>query len=140
LERTLAILKPDCIEANLVGKVLDQILENGFKIVALKMVRLTSEIAGEFYAVHKERPFYLELVSFMCSGKCILLVLEKENAINDFRTLIGATDPVEAAAGTVRKNFASSKQKNIVHGSDSSENAQKEMYFFFSEKEILENK
>lgn len=139
MERTLAILKPDCIEAGLIGKVLDQILSGGFKILAMKMVHLTPETAGEFYAVHRGKYFYPELTNFMSSGQCVPVVLEKVNAVTDFRTLIGATDPAEAAEGTVRKNFAESKGRNIVHGSDSIENAKTEISFFFSEKEIVEN-
>lgn len=139
MEQTLAILKPDCIQKKLVGKVLDQILQNGFKILAMKMIHLQPETAGGFYAVHRERPFFASLVEFMCSGKCIPMVLEKENAVVDFRKLIGATDPAEAAPGTIRQLYAASKQTNIVHGSDSVENAQNEIGFFFSEKELIEN-
>jgi nucleoside-diphosphate kinase len=139
VQRTLAILKPDCVERNLIGKVLDQIVTAGFKVVGLKMVHMDAKTAGEFYAVHKERPFYKDLVVFMSSGRCIPMVLEKENAIEDFRTLIGATDPAEAAEGTVRKRFAESKQNNIVHGSDSPENAAKEIGFFFSDIELIAN-
>ncbi len=135
----MAILKPDCVERNLIGKVLDQIVNAGFKVVGLKLVHMDAKTAGEFYAVHKERPFYKDLVAFMSSGRCIPMVLEKENAIEDFRTLIGATDPAEAADGTVRKLFAESKQNNIVHGSDSPENAAKEISFFFSEMELIAN-
>ncbi|MBN2091004.1 nucleoside-diphosphate kinase [candidate division KSB1 bacterium] len=139
MERTLAILKPDCVRRNLIGKVLDKILENGFRIVALKMVKLTTDTAGAFYAVHKERPFFNDLVKFMSSGACIPLVLEKQNAVTAFRELIGATDPTQAMAGTIRKEFANSKQENIVHGSDSPENAKLEISFFFSNKELVEN-
>jgi len=139
MEQTLAILKPDCIQQKFAGKVIDQILQNGFQIVALQMVHLRPETAGGFYAVHRERPFFASLVEFMCSGHCIPMVLEKENAVADFRKLIGATDPAEAAPGTVRKLFATSKQANIVHGSDSVENAKKEIAFFFPEKTLIEN-
>lgn len=139
MEQTLAILKPDCVKRNLIGKVLNKMLENGFRIVALKMVKLTPETAGAFYAVHKERPFYHDLVRFMSSGACIPLVLEKQNAVTAFRELIGATDPAQAQPGTVRKEFANSKQENIVHGSDSPENAKIEISFFFSNKELVEN-
>ncbi len=139
VQRTLAILKPDCVERNLIGKVLDQIVSAGFTVVGMKMVHMDAKTAGEFYAVHKERPFYKDLVSFMSSGRCIPMVLEKENAIEDFRTLIGATDPAEAAEGTVRQRFAESKQNNIVHGSDSPENAAKEIGFFFSDMELIAN-
>jgi len=139
MQRTLAILKPDCMKRNLAGKVLNQILENGFRLVGIKMVRLTPASAGSFYEVHREKPFYQELVKFMCSNRCIVLVLEKENAVNDFRTLIGATNPAQAADGTIRKQFASSTQENIVHGSDSPANAAIEIAFFFSQKELIEN-
>ncbi len=139
MEKTLAILKPDCVRRNLVGQVIDRIEQAGFKILAMKMVRLTRQTAGEFYAVHRERPFYADLVEFMSSGNCVPMVLEKENAVSDFRKVIGATDPAEAEAGTIRKDFAESKQNNIVHGSDSVANAAKEIGFFFSEKELVEN-
>ncbi len=138
-ERTLAILKPDCLEARVTGKVLDRILAAGFDIVAMKMVKMDAKTAGEFYRVHKERKFYKDLVAFMSSGRCIPMVLEKENAIQDFRKLIGATDPAEAEPGTIRKEFATSKQNNIVHGSDSPETARFEIGFFFSEAELLQN-
>lgn len=137
--RTLAILKPDCIRRNLAGKVIDHLLEAGFKIVAMKMVKLTHETAGEFYAVHKERPFYNDLLSFMTETKVIPMVLEKENAVSELRKTIGATDPAEAEPGTVRKLFAENKQNNIIHASDSAENAKIEISFFFSAKEIIEN-
>jgi nucleoside-diphosphate kinase len=139
VERTLAILKPDCVRKNLAGEVLSRIEKAGFKILAMKMVRLTKETAGGFYAVHRERPFYGELTTFMSSGKCVPIALEKENAVADFRTLIGATDPKDAAPGTVRRDLASSKGENIVHGSDSAENGRIEIGFFFAEKELIEN-
>jgi nucleoside-diphosphate kinase len=139
VERTLAILKPDCVRKNLAGEVLSRIEKAGFKILAMKMVRLTKETAGGFYAVHRERPFYGELTTFMSSGKCVPIALEKENAVADFRTLIGATDPKDAAPGTVRRDLASSKGENIVHGSDSVENGRIEIGFFFAEKELIEN-
>lgn len=138
MSRTLAILKPDCVRKNLVGEVIARIQKAKFKVVGLKMVRLTNEAAGEFYAVHKERPFYAGLVEFMTSGPCVPIVLEKENAFEEFRKLIGATDPKEAAAGTIRKDFADNKGENIVHGSDSPENAAREIGFFFSERELVE--
>ncbi len=121
------------------GKVIDRIERAGFEILAMKMTRLSREAAGEFYAVHRERPFYPDLVSFMSSGKCVPMVLQKENAVSDFRKLIGATDPAEAEPGTIRKDFAESKQNNIVHGSDSVENARIEIAFFFAERELVEN-
>lgn len=139
MERTLAILKPDCVGRKLSGKVIDKIETAGFKILAMKRVQLNKKTAGEFYAVHKERPFYADLVEFMSSGNCMPIALKKENAVADFRKLIGATDPAEAAEGTIRKDFAESKQNNIVHGSDSVENGKLEISFFFSEREIVEN-
>ncbi len=140
MSRTLAILKPDCVKRNLAGEVIARIQKANFKIAGLKMVRLTKETAGEFYAVHKERPFYAGLVEFMTSGPCVPIVLEKEDAFEEFRKLIGATDPKEAAAGTIRRDFAESKGENIVHGSDSPENAEREIGFFFSERELVELK
>lgn len=137
MERTLAILKPDCTSRKLSGKVIDRIEGAGFKIVAMRLVKLTTETAGEFYAVHRERPFYGELVKFMSSANAIPIVLEKENAVADFRKLIGATDPAEAEPGTIRKEFAESKQNNIVHGSDSVENAKIEIGFFFAGRELV---
>jgi len=137
VERTLAILKPDCVQRNLMGKVLARIEAAGFKILSLKMVRLNEQTAGGFYAVHRGRPFFNGLVAFMSSGPCVPIALEKENAVADFRTLIGATDPAEAAAGTIRKEFAASKGENIVHGSDSPENGRIEIAYFFPEREIV---
>lgn len=137
LERTLAILKPDCLRKKLQGEILMRIQKAGFKVLSLKQVRLTSEVAGAFYAVHKGRPFYEGLVEFMSSGPCVPIALEKENAVADFRTLIGATDPKDAAEGTIRKLFADSKGENIVHGSDSPENGRIEVSFFFSESELV---
>jgi len=139
VERTLAILKPDCVKRNLVGSVLTRIEQAGFTIRGMKMVKLTLETAGEFYAIHRGRPFYESLVTFMSSGTCVLIALEKENAVADFRKLIGATDPSQADPGTVRRDFASSKGENIVHGSDSAENGRLEIAFFFAEKELTEN-
>ena len=137
-ERTLAILKPDCVKKNLIGQVISHIEKAGFKVVALKKTRLTKESAGGFYAVHKGRPFYDGLVEFMSSGACVPIALEKENAVADFRTLIGATDPKDAAAGTIRKLYADNKGENIVHGSDSPENGKIEINYFFSSKELIE--
>lgn len=138
IERTLAILKPDCVRKNLTGQVIAQIEKAGFKILGIKKIRLTKDTAGAFYAVHKGRAFYEGLVEFISSGPCVPIALEKENAIADFRALIGATDPAEAAPGTVRKDFADNKGENIVHGSDSAENGKLEVGFFFSEKELIE--
>lgn len=138
VERTLAILKPDCVRKNLIGEVVAQIQKAGFKVLALKKTRLTKETAGGFYAVHKGRPFYDSLVEFMSSGPCVPIALEKENAVADFRTLIGATDPKDAAQGTIRKLYADSKGENIIHGSDSAENGNIEISFFFASKELIE--
>lgn len=138
--KTLAILKPDCIQNNNAGKVIDHLLNAGFKIVAMKMMKLTKQTAGAFYEVHKERPFYGELVEFMTETRVIPLVLEKENAVSALRETIGATDPAEAADGTVRKLYAESKGRNTIHASDSDENAAREIAFFFSETEIISNK
>lgn len=137
IERTLAILKPDCVRKNLQGEVIARIQKAGFKILGMKQLRLTSDTAGAFYAVHKGRPFYDGLVEFMSSGSCMPIALEKENAVSDFRKLIGATDPKEAAEGTIRKLFADNKGENIVHGSDSPENGKIEVAFFFSERELV---
>jgi len=119
--------------------VIDRIETAGFDVLAMKMIHLSRETAGEFYAVHKERPFFPDLIQFMSSGACVPIVLQKDDAVSRFRTLIGATDPAEAGEGTIRRDFAESKQNNIVHGSDSDENAANEIAFFFSEKEIVEN-
>jgi nucleoside-diphosphate kinase len=139
-ERTLAILKPDCVKRNLMGPVLARIEKAGFKVLGLKMIRLTETTAGGFYAVHRGRPFYNDLVAFMSSGACVPVALERENAVAEFRKLIGATDPKDAEAGTIRKEFAASKGENIVHGSDSPENGRIEIAYFFSEKELIENR
>ena len=139
VERTLAILKPDCVGKNLQGEVLSRIQKAGFKLLGMKQIRLTKEAAGVFYAVHKGRPFYDGLVEFMSSGSCVPIALEKENAVSDFRKLIGATDPKDAAEGTIRKLFADNKGENIVHGSDSPENGNLEVAFFYSERELVES-
>ncbi|OGV23617.1 MAG: nucleoside-diphosphate kinase [Stygiobacter sp. RIFOXYC12_FULL_38_8] len=136
--KTLAILKPDCVRKNLIGKVVSQIQEAGFKVSGLKMVHLTEDSARGFYEVHSERPFFNDLIAYMTSGPCVPIALEKENAVEDFRKLIGATDPTKAAEGTIRKLYAESIQENIVHGSDSDENAAKEISHFFTRKELLE--
>lgn len=140
LERTLAILKPDCVRKHVSGNVVARIEAAGFTILGMKMIRLTKETAGGFYSVHRERPFFGELVEFMSSGKCVPIALEKKNAVADFRKLIGATDPKDAEAGTIRKEFASSKGENIIHGSDSVENGKLEISFFFSERELISNR
>lgn len=132
---TFTMIKPDATSKGYTGAILDQIIKGGFAVKAMKWTKLTKEQAGAFYAVHKERPFYGELVEFMSSGQIVAAILEKENAVADFRTLIGATNPAEAAEGTIRKNFASSIGENAVHGSDSDENAIIEGNFFFSQLE-----
>ena len=129
---TFTMIKPDAVEANNIGAILAMINKAGFRIKAMKYLSLSKEQAGNFYAVHKERPFYGELVDYMSSGPLVAAVLEKENAVADFRTLIGATDPTKAADGTIRKLFAKSIAANAVHGSDSDENAAIEASFFFS--------
>jgi len=140
IERTLAILKPDCVRKHLQGAVLARLQKAGFRVLGMKMIRLSPIAAGAFYGVHRGKPFYDGLVAFMSSGACMPVALEKENAVADFRTLIGATDPKDAAPGTIRKDYADSKGENIVHGSDSPENGTIEVAFFFSEKELAENR
>ncbi|MEX0820506.1 MAG: nucleoside-diphosphate kinase [Rhodothermales bacterium] len=139
MERTLAILKPDCVRKQLIGEVVRRIQEAGFTIRALQMKTLTKTEAEGFYAVHRERPFFDELTDFMSSGPCVPIVLEKENGVADFRTLIGATDPADADEGTIRRDFADNKGENIIHGSDSVENGKLESNFFFPEHEIVAN-
>ncbi|MEO6932975.1 MAG: nucleoside-diphosphate kinase [Chitinophagaceae bacterium] len=133
--RTFTMIKPDAVSKGHTGAILDQIIKSGFRIVSMKQLKLSAETAGQFYEVHKERPFYGELVQFMSSGVIVAAILEKENAVADFRKLIGATDPAKADEGTIRKNFASSVGENAVHGSDSDENAEIEGSFFFSSLE-----
>lgn len=135
--RTFTMLKPDAIENGHMGKIVDMIIKAGFQIKAMKYTVLSVDQAKEFYAVHSERPFYGELVEYMTSGPIIAAILEKENAVTDFRALIGATDPAEAAEGTIRKYYAESKGRNAVHGSDSDENATIEGEFHFSPSEIF---
>lgn len=130
--RTFTMIKPDAVGSGYIGAILAKINEAGFRIVAMKMTKLSAEKAGEFYAVHKERPFYGELVDFMSSGHIVAAILEKDNAVEDFRTLIGATDPAKAAPGTIRALYARNVGENAVHGSDSDENAAIEGNFFFS--------
>jgi nucleoside-diphosphate kinase len=129
------MIKPDAFSKGHTGAILDQIIKSGFRIVSLKMVKLTEEKAGQFYEVHKQRPFFGELVQFMSSGAIVAAILEKENAVADFRKLIGATDPAKAEEGTIRKLFAASMGENAVHGSDSDDNAAIEGSFFFSQLE-----
>jgi nucleoside-diphosphate kinase len=137
--KTLAIIKPDAVRDNYIGEIITLITKAGFKVKAMKMMQLTTEAAKAFYAVHKERPFYNDLVKYMTSGPCVPIALEKENAVEDYRKLIGATDPAEAAEGTVRKLYAKSKAFNAVHGSDSDANAEIEISFFFSKEELINN-
>jgi nucleoside-diphosphate kinase len=134
---TLAIIKPDAFASGKAGKILALLEDAGFKLRAARVTRLTEKQAGEFYAVHRERPFYKSLVTFMTSGTCMPLILEKSGAVAALRKTIGATDPAEAAAGTVRKLYAESKERNAIHASDSDENAVRESRFFFSEAEVL---
>lgn len=130
--RTFTMIKPDATSKGHTGAILDQIIKAGFTVKAMKWTKLAPEKAGEFYAIHKERPFYSELVEFMSSGPIVAAILEKDNAVADFRTLIGATNPAQAEEGTIRKNFATSVGENAVHGSDSDENAAIEGNFFFN--------
>ena len=133
--RTFTMIKPDAVGAGNAGAITKMIEEAGFRIVAMKLTKLSAERAGQFYAVHKERPFYGDLCDYMSSGAIIPMILEKDNAVEDFRTLIGATNPQEAAEGTIRKLFAESISANAIHGSDSDENATIEGNFFFSTTE-----
>ena len=137
IEKTLSIIKPDAIKDKVAGKIITQIEDAGFNIISMKKVLLSKNQAKEFYIVHKERPFYDELVDFMVSGPVIVQVLEKENAIEDYRKLMGATNPAEAEEGTIRKIFGKSIDSNAVHGSDSPENALIEVNFFFSTDELI---
>lgn len=139
MERTLAILKPDCIRKHLSGEVIRRIQDAGFHIRALKMIRLSRAEAEGFYSVHRAQPFFADLIDFMSSGPCIPIVLEKEHAVSDFRLLIGATDPKNADAGTIRHDFADNVGENIVHGSDSIDNGKIEANYFFAQHEIVDN-
>ena len=135
--RTFTMIKPDAVESGNIGNILQMISDAGFSIKAMKYTKLSEERAKAFYAVHAERPFYGELVNYMSSGPIVAAILEKNNAVEDFRALIGATDPAEAAEGTIRKKYAESKGRNAVHGSDSDENAQIEGEFHFAEYEVI---
>jgi nucleoside-diphosphate kinase len=137
MDLTLAIIKPDAVGRNMAGKILALLEEQGFRIRAVRMIRLTEAQAQEFYAVHRERPFYGSLVKFMTSGVAIPLVLQRDDAVAALREAIGATDPAEAAAGTVRKLYAESKERNAIHASDSAENAAREITFFFPGSDVL---
>lgn len=134
--KTFTMIKPDAVTDGHTGAIIKMIEEAGFRIVAMKKIRLTSEQAGQFYAVHKERPFYASLCSYMSSGAIVPMILEKSNAVADFRTLIGATDPAKAEEGTIRKLYARSLESNAIHGSDSDENAAIEGSFFFAATEL----
>jgi len=135
-EKTLSIIKPDAVKENHIGEIITRFEKNGLRIAALKLTELTKQQAMQFYAEHKERPFYNDLTDFISSGPVVIMILEGENAIKKNREIMGATDPVQAAKGTLRKDFAHSKEKNAVHGSDSPESAKKEILFFFKPEEI----
>ena len=137
LERTYTMIKPECVGAKHIGDVIARIEKGGYRILGLKMLHLSSADAGKFYEIHKARPFYGELVKFMSSGPIVAMALEKENGIADYRTFIGATNPAEADAGTIRKDFGTNIQNNCVHASDSPENALTEIKFFFAERELV---
>lgn len=135
--RTFAIIKPDAVKNNYTGKIYNHILEKGFTILSAKLIKMSRYQAEQFYLIHKDRPFYDELTSFMSSARCMVLALEKDNAVENWRTTIGATNPDDADDGTIRKLYANSLGENAVHGSDSNENALKEISFFFSDSELI---
>ena len=135
--RTFTMIKPDAVESNNIGNIIQMIADAGFNVKAMKLTQLSKDQAESFYEVHKERPFYAELVEYMTSGPIVAAVLEKDNAVADFRALIGSTDPTEAADGTIRKKYAESKGRKAVHGSDSDENAEIESNFHFNESELV---
>ena len=137
--QTFAIIKPDAVRNGYSGKIIDRIINSDFKILGLKLIRMTKSQAEGFYEIHKDKPFFSELTEFMSSGKCVVIALKKEDAVNRWRELIGATDPAEADEGTIRKDYASSLGENAVHGADSNENAAREIGFFFSDTEIIAN-
>jgi nucleoside-diphosphate kinase len=139
MSRTLAIIKPDAVASGKAGNIIAHLEKEGFTVLAMRMTRLSREQAGEFYGVHRERPFYPELVDFMTSGAAIPIALERDDAVATLRTVIGSTDPAEAAEGTVRKLYAESKGRNAIHASDSDENAANEIAFFFAGSEIVAN-
>ncbi len=138
MERTLCIIKPDAVSAGNVGNIIAHIQKEGFRILAMRMTTLSKKSASKFYEVHQGRPFYDSLVEFMSSGPCVPIALEKDNAIAEWRRVIGSTDPAEAAAGTIRKLYAKNKGENAVHGSDSVENGLREIAFFFTEGELAD--
>ena len=137
--KTFAIIKPDAVKNEFTGKIYDRIQKAGFNILAAKLLKMTTEQADGFYNIHKDKPFFNELIDFMTSGPCMVLALEKENAVLAWRETIGATNPEDALENTIRKDFATSVQENAVHGSDSDENAEKEIAFFFTDAELLTN-
>ena len=137
--QTFAIIKPDAVRNGYSGKIIDRMITSDFKILGLKLTRMTKSQAEGFYEIHKDKPFFSELTEFMSSGKCVVIALKKEDAVNKWRELIGATDPAEADEGTIRKDYASSLGENAVHGADSNENASREIGFFFSDTEIIAN-
>ena len=139
MDKTFAIIKPDAVKNGHTGNIYDRIQKFNFKIIGAKLLRMSQQQAEGFYGIHKERPFFNDLIQFMTSGPCMVLVLEKENAVESWRKAIGSTNPQEAGEGTIRKDFASNVQENAVHGSDSNENAQKEIAFFFVDSELLSN-
>ena len=139
MNRTLTIIKPDAFTAGKAGLIIAHLEKSGFRVIASRVMHLTDAQAREFYAVHKDRPFYGSLVSFMTSGKCMPIVLERDDAVAELRRVIGATDPAQAEAGTVRKLYAESKERNAIHASDSDENAARESRFFFAETELIAN-
>ena len=134
---TFTMLKPDSVRNGNIGAILDKIVKSGFKIKAMKFIQMSNDKAGDFYAIHKERPFFNDLVDYMTSGPIVAAILEKDNAVNDFRDLIGSTNPEEAQVGTIRKMFAKSISENAIHGSDSDDNAKIECEFHFSNDEIF---
>ena len=138
--KTFAIIKPDAVRAGNTGKIYDRIIQAGFHIISAKLLKLNEKQAKRFYAVHKDRPFFYDLIEFMTSGPCMVLALEKDNAVESWRKTIGSTNPNEASDNTIRKDFASNVQENAVHGSDSDENAQKEIAFFFLDSELISEK
>ena len=135
--KTFAIIKPDAVKNNFTGKIYNHILESGFKVLCAKLFRMSKNQAEDFYSIHKDKPFYSDLVQFMSSDRCMVLALEKDNAVFEWRQTIGATNPEEACEGTIRKLYASSLGENAVHGSDSDENAKKEIAFFFNDSELM---
>lgn len=136
---TFAIIKPDAVKNGYTGKIIDRIINKNFKILGLKLINMTKPQAEGFYEVHSDKPFFSELTEFMSSGKCVVMALKKEDAVNQWRQLIGATNPADAEEGTIRKDFATSLGENAVHGADSNENALREIGFFFSNTEIIAN-